>query len=170
MEISLQTIFFWFFALLGIAGGLGLILNRNPVYAALSLVINFFSIAGLYLSLEAEFIAVVQIIVYAGAIMVLFLFVIMLLNLSDEDGLRRFDSRRGLAFILGIGFLAEILYALSGFQQSEFASEFEFGSVESIGDALFTSYLFPFEIISAILIVALIGAIAVARKWKHTVE
>ncbi|MFK7972698.1 MAG: NADH-quinone oxidoreductase subunit J [Bacteroidia bacterium] len=170
MELSLQTIFFWFFALLGIAGGLGLILNRNPVYAALSLILNFFSIAGLYLSLQAEFIAVVQIIVYAGAIMVLFLFVIMLLNLSDEEGLKRFDSRRGLAFILGLGFLAELLYATSGLQQTTLAPGYEFGSVDKIGEALFTEYLFPFEIISAILIVALIGAIAVARKWKHTAE
>ena len=170
MELSLQTLFFWFFSLLGLAGALGLILNRNPVYAALSLVINFFSIAGLYLSLKAEFLAIVQIIVYAGAIMVLFLFVIMLLNMSDEEGLKRFDSKRGLAFILGLGFFAEVVYALSGFQQSTFAADFEFGSVEKIGDALFTEYLFPFEIISAILLVALIGAIAVARKWKHTAD
>lgn len=170
MELSLQTIFFWFFSLLGIAGGLGLVLNRNPVYAALSLVVNFFSIAGLYLSLQAEFIAVVQIIVYAGAIMVLFLFVIMLLNLSHEEDLKRFDSKKGLAFIVGIAFLAELLYALSGFQQNKVADNFEFGSVDKISEALFTEYLFPFEIISAILIVALIGAIAVARKWKHVEE
>ena len=84
MEAGLQTILFWFFAILGIGGGVGLIFNRNPVYSALSLILNFFSLSGLYLSLNAEFLAAIQILVYAGAIMVLFLFVIMLLNLSEE--------------------------------------------------------------------------------------
>lgn len=164
----IATILFWLFAILGIAGGIGLIFNRNAVYAALSLIINFFSIAGLYLTLQAEFLAVIQVIVYAGAIMVLFLFVIMLLNLQDEQGVTRFDLRRGLAFILGLGFIAEMAFVLRSFQGQGLSGEFSYGKVEPIGEALMTNFLFPFEIISVILLSALIGAIIVARKYTHS--
>ena len=168
MEISIQTILFWIFAVLGIAGGVGLVINKSPVYAALSLILNFFSIAGLYLSLNAEFLAAIQILVYAGAIMVLFLFVIMLLNLEDEQGVLKFDTKRGVAFILGVAFIAELLVAFQGLSQEEVNGEFAHGKVEPIGEALMTEYLFPFEMISVILIAALIGAIVVARKHTYT--
>lgn len=147
--------------------------NRNPVYAALSLILNFFSIAGLFLSLQAEFIAIIQVLVYAGAIMVLFLFVIMLLNLSNEQGVTQFDAKRGLAFLLGLAFLGEMLYVFRSFSEKTFAdenghfSDFDFGKVEPIGEQLMTSYLLPFEMISVILLAALIGAIAVARKHTY---
>lgn len=162
-----STILFWIFAVLGIAGGIGLVFNRNPVYAALSLVLNFFSIAGLYLSLSAEFLAAIQILVYAGAIMVLFLFVIMLLNLQEEPETERFDVKRGIAFILGLAFVAEMIFVLKDFAQREVSGEFTFGKVEPIGEQLMTQYLFPFEMISVILISALIGAIVVAKKYRH---
>jgi len=161
------------FAILGIAGGVGLLLNRNSVYAALSLILNFFSIAGLYLSLSAEFLAAIQILVYAGAIMVLFLFVIMLLNLEDEKGVLEFDAKRGIAFLLGIAFIAEMFVAVGGvaFNSSPepitLRAPFAFGKVEPIGRALMTDYLFPFEIISVILLAALMGAIVVARKHTY---
>ncbi len=167
----LQTILFWFFAILGLGGGVGLLFNRNPIYAALCLVINFFSIAGLYLSLSAEFLAVIQVLVYAGAIMVLFIFVIMLLNLNEEQEVGGFDMRKGIAFILGLGFVAEMFFALRGFvepkESNRVTDVFEGGAVESIGQALMTEYIFPFEIISVILLSALIGAIVVARKYKY---
>ncbi|MEM6634185.1 MAG: NADH-quinone oxidoreductase subunit J [Bacteroidota bacterium] len=173
MELTLQTILFWIFAVLGLAGGMGLLVNKNPVYAALSLILNFFSIAGLYLSLSAEFLAAIQILVYAGAIMVLFLFVIMLLNLQDESGVLKFDAYRGLAFILGIAFIAEMLIAVQGVafnaanEPISISGPFEYGKVEPIGRALMTDYLFPFEIISVILIAALMGAIVIARKHSY---
>lgn len=182
----LETVLFWVFAALGIAGGIGLILNRNPIYSALSLILNFFSIAGLYLALSAEFLAAIQILVYAGAIMVLFLFVIMLLNLQEEKNVMNFDARRGIAFILGIAFIAEMLYVfrtLRPFTNEEAKSietqgttladlnlvsgSFDMGSVEPIGEQLMTSYLFPFEMISVILLSALVGAIVVARKHTY---
>ncbi|MCI4668585.1 MAG: NADH-quinone oxidoreductase subunit J [Bacteroidia bacterium] len=163
-----STILFWIFAILGIAGGIGLVFNRNPIYAALSLVLNFFSIAGLYLSLSAEFLAAIQILVYAGAIMVLFLFVIMLLNLQEEPDVQKFDAKRGVAFLLGLGFVAEMIFVLKDFAQKDVSGEFTYGKVEAIGEQLMTQYLFPFEMISVILISALIGAIVVARKYKHT--
>ncbi len=161
------TILFWLFAVLGIAGSIGLIFNRNPVYSALSLIINFFSIAGLYLTLQAEFLAVIQVLVYAGAIMVLFLFVIMLLNLESEQGITRFDARRGLAFLLGIAFMVELGFVLQSFQDQALSGAFTYGKVEPIGRMLMTQFLFPFEIISVILLSALIGAIIVARKYTH---
>jgi len=164
----ISSVLFWTFAILGIAGGIGLVFNRNPVYAALSLVLNFFSIAGLYLSLSAEFLAAIQILVYAGAIMVLFIFVIMLLNLQDEGDVLKFDIKRGLAFILGLAFVGEMIFVFRSFAQKDVGGEFTYGKVEAIGEQLMTQYLFPFEIISVILISALIGAIVVARKYKYT--
>ncbi|MEO0470474.1 MAG: NADH-quinone oxidoreductase subunit J [Bacteroidota bacterium] len=164
---TIQTVLFWIFAILGLAGGIGLVFNRNPVYAALSLILNFFSIAGLYLSLGAEFLAAIQVLVYAGAIMVLFLFVIMLLNLEEEQGVLKFDARRGAAFILGIAFIAEMLLIFRDFSNYGMGGSFTFGSVESVGQELMTNYLFPFEMISVVLLAALIGAIVVARKHTY---
>lgn len=167
MEITLQTILFWVFAIIGIAGGIGLIFNRNPVYAALSLVLNFFSIAGLYLSLNAEFLAAIQVLVYAGAIMVLFLFVIMLLNLSDEKNVLDFSRQRAVAFLVGAAIVAELMYVTRNFAQEKVAGVFSYGKVEPIGKLLMTKFVFPFEIISVILISALIGAIIIARKHSY---
>ncbi|MEL6132228.1 MAG: NADH-quinone oxidoreductase subunit J [Bacteroidota bacterium] len=164
----LPILLFWVFAALGIAGAIGLLFNRNPIYAALSLVVNFFSIAGLYLSLSAEFLAAIQILVYAGAIMVLFLFVIMLLNLQEEQGVTKFDTRRGIAFIFGLGFIAEMVFVLKDMAQNSVSGTYELGKVEAIGEQLMTQYLFPFEMISVILLSALIGAIVVARKYTHS--
>jgi NADH-quinone oxidoreductase subunit J len=163
----LQTLLFWLFSVLALAGGLGLIFNRSPVYSALSLILNFFSLAGLYLSLSAEFLAAIQILVYAGAIMVLFLFVIMLLNLQEENVVLKFDARRGIAFILGLAFVAEMMYVFRSFAGVPATGEFEFGKTEAIGRELMTNFLFPFEMISVILIAALIGAIVVARKHSY---
>ncbi|MCZ2356161.1 MAG: NADH-quinone oxidoreductase subunit J [Bacteroidia bacterium] len=162
-----MEVLFWVLSLFGLAGGFGLILSRNPMYSVLFLVLNMFCIAGLYLLLEAEFLAIIQLIVYAGAIMVLFLFVVMLLNLGKEDPTEsKFDITKGLAFILGIAFLGEMLYILTGVSKSikTDITPFEFGKVELIGRSLMSSYLFPFEMISVILLAALMGAIVIARK------
>ena len=162
----METALFWIFSILGIAGGIGLLTNRNPVYAALSLILNFFSIAGLYLSLHAQFLAVIQVLVYAGAIMVLFLFVIMLLNLSEEPAPKKFDLARGAAFILGLAFAAEMMYVFRGIS-GEFSETFNFSTVESIGQLMMTNFIFPFEMISVVLIAALLGAIVIAKKYDY---
>lgn len=158
------------FSILGLAGGIGLLLNRNPVHAALSLIVNFFSIAGLYLSLQAEFLAVIQVLVYAGAIMVLFLFVIMLLNLSVEAK-QPYSPLRIAAFVVGIAFVAEMLIvfrsALPGGEGNFLEGNFLFSSAEAVGALLMTRYLFPFEMISAILLAALVGAIVIAKKFEY---
>lgn len=159
-------------ALLGITGAVGLVINRNPVYAALSLILNFFSIAGLYLTLEAQFLAVIQILVYAGAIMVLFLFVIMLLNLSNEPKSQKFEITRGLGFILGFAFIGEMIFVLKTFTGTntgaeKFSGTFSFGTTEEVGKLLMTNQLFPFEMISVILLAALVGAIVIAKRHNY---
>ncbi len=155
---------------MGVAGGVGLILNRNPVYSALSLIINFFAIAGLYLTLEAEFLAIIQILVYAGAIMVLFLFVIMLLNLSKEPKQSPFSVGIIAGSILAIAFLVEMFIAFQGVGAAGAAEPFRFNTTEVIGRLMMTTYLFPFEMISVILIAALIGAIVIAKKYNYENE
>lgn len=168
--MSSQAVLFWIFSILGLAGAIGLIINRSPVYAALSLIVNFFSIAGLYLSLSAEFLMGIQIVVYAGAIMVLFVFVIMLLNMNEEAKVERLDVMRGMSFILAAGFVAEMIAIFKGMTISESnlasfqSGSFSFGQVEPIGNAMMTHYLFPFEMISVVLIAGLIGAIVITKK------
>ncbi|MEM6766226.1 MAG: NADH-quinone oxidoreductase subunit J [Bacteroidota bacterium] len=168
MEAGVQTLLFWFFAILGIGGGVGLIFNRNPVYSALCLILNFFSISGLYLSLSAEFLAAIQVLVYAGAIMVLFLFVIMLLNLSEEKGILDITPTRLLSLLLGIALVVELLYVFREFADDSVKGAFQYGKVEPLGQMLMTEYLFPFEMISVILLSALIGAILIARKYSYS--
>lgn len=160
-----------FYVLAGVSvfSAVMMLLQRNPVNSALYLILNFFCLGGLYLTLNAQFIAVVHIAVYAGAIMVLFIFVIMLLNLKDDQ---RLIEHLGLRMYLGIAFsvglLAELLYIL-GFssanaytQQSPSAAEI--GTVEYLGKVLFTKFLFPFEITSFLLLAAIIGAVLLAKK------
>lgn len=164
---------FWLFSILGLAGAIGLLVNRSPVYAALSVILNFFSIAGLYLSLSSEFLMGIQIVVYAGAIMVLFVFVIMLLNLSDEPRIERLDAMRGMSFILGAAFIAEMVAIFKGIvytpeQITAFQTgNFSFGTVEPIGNAMMTRYLFPFEMISVLLVAGLVGAIVITKKHTY---
>jgi len=145
------------------------ITRRNPVISALFLILNFFCLAGLYLTLNAQFIAVIQVLVYAGAIMVLFLFVIMLLNLGDEERLKeKLSFKRIFAAGLSFGLLLELVYIV-GFidvpmPAGDFSKGVEIGTVEYIGEELFTTYLFPFEITSVLLLAAMVGAVVLAKR------
>ncbi|MCS7083012.1 MAG: NADH-quinone oxidoreductase subunit J [Bacteroidetes bacterium] len=164
----MQAILFSLFGALAIAGAVGVIAARNPVYSALSLVLNFFSLAGLYLSLEAQFLAVAQVIVYAGAIVVLFLFVIMLLNLQPESLPRlRLDLTGLLALLLGAGLLMGIGAGLWAFARTAFERNPEpssVGTVDSLGRTLFSTYLVGFELVALLLLVAMIGAVMLAKR------
>jgi NADH-quinone oxidoreductase subunit J len=171
--LELQSILFWVFSVLGIAGGIGLILNSNPVHAALSLILNFFRFAGLYLSLQAEFLAAIQILVYAGAIMVLFLFVIMLLNLNKETLQSPFSLAQAAAWVLGIAFAVEMFVVFKqalGDDGGKLEGKFGGATAEAVGQAMMTKYIFPFEMISVVLIAALVGAIVVAKKFRYENE
>ena len=143
------------------------ILHPNPVYSALYLVLALFLLAVYFLFLEAHLIAVLQIIVYAGAIVVLFLFVIMLLNLQTEVGERQRKGLR-LAALLGGGVLAIELFLLLrrlpvGTEPDQSLPE-GFGTVSAIGERLFTDFLLPFEITSILLLVAMVGAVVLAKR------
>ena len=138
---------------------------RNPVYSVISLLVMFFHIAALFVSLHAEFLAAVQIIVYAGAILVLYLFVVMLLNLKHDDSYQR---QVWIGVGLGGVALAEIIYLVvtagSGSTITLASSTMSQGNTEMVGRLLYTKYLFPFEVASLILLVAMIGAILLAKK------
>ena len=164
----METILFSIFATGGILSAILMVTRRNPIISAIYLIGNFFCLAGIYLTLEAQFIAVVQILVYAGAIMVLFVFVIMLLNLGDEQRLRdEFTWKKAIAGGLGIGVLVELVSLFLLHTKSpalDTARAAQLGTVESIGRVLFTQYLFPFEVTSLLLTVAIVGAILLAKK------
>ncbi len=158
---------FFIFATMLVASAILMVAHKNPVYNAVFLIVAFFSIAGLYFLLGAQFLSVVQIIVYAGAIMVLFLFVIMLLNLGSEARLpigKPYQIFFGGIFALIL--VIQLLLILS-IGLGKFASLSEtprFGSVESLGLALFSKYVYPFEVASVLLLVGIVGAIILGRK------
>lgn len=165
----LAPLLFFFLAVVAIAAAVGMVVSRNPVTSALWLVLNLFCVAGLYLTLNAEFIAVIQVLVYAGAIMVLFLFVIMLLNLAELPSAQTFDWKRALGFVLAMGVLAQLVYVVArGFDLLPVAVEPEqaavTGSALAIGTELFTRYVLPLEIIGILLLVATIGAVMIAKR------
>ena len=162
-----EALFIGFAAML-VASSLLVILHRNPVASALFLVLAFCSLAGIYLLFHAEFIGMVQIIVYAGAIMVLFLFVIMYLNLQrDEEGGVHIALRRGLGWVAGTVVLAEGVLMLArrwapGPLTPEVPGEAA-GNTQQLGMLLFSRYLFPFEVTSLVLLVAIIGVVVIAK-------
>ncbi len=143
-----------------------MIVHRNPIYCALFLILTLFAIAGLYVLLNAPFIAAVHVIVYAGAIMVLFLFVIMLLDLKHETSKKRPGGLlRVLSVIMsGVLFAELVLFLRSGTANlPSAAGNLKIGSTKEIGNLLFTEYLFPFEITSVLLLSAIIGSVILAK-------
>ena len=168
-----ELVFFWLLAAVSIGSALLVVSNKNPVRSALFLVTNFFVLSLFYLTLSAQFIAAVQVIVYAGAIMVLFLFVIMLLNLGAPESLReRGGMQTPVAIVLALSFLVAISGAgaiSAGLPKSAAtaASLATGGEVETIGRALFNPtmpWLFAFEVTSILLLVGVVGAIVLAKR------
>jgi len=164
---------FILFAAMAIGCALALVIQRNPLYCAISLIGVFMSLASLYVLLAAPFIAAVQVIVYAGAIMVLVVFVIMLLNVEEEE--RRPLRLRSLvpaALLFAAILIAEAVFSISFVGSSPFtpqdASASQVGVTSSIGTGLFTIYLLPFEITSLLLLMAIVGAMSLARSAKIT--
>jgi len=158
---------FYIVSTLTIGSALLVVLNRNAIYSAVLLVFTFFNLSILYLLLEAYFLAVLEIIIYAGAIMVLFLFVIMLLNVSREQVLPKLMSFQHAVslFLLVIFFIGVSLLTIQGVQDLHQPSgSASIGNVKAIGEALFSKYLFPFEIASILLLVALIGTVYLAKR------
>ena len=163
----LDLLLFIILALVSVAAALGMLFSRNAVYAALYLILNFVSVAIFYLILGGAFIAVTQVAVYAGAIMVLFLFVIMLLGAEQLGQTQKLAWQRPLAIILGLILGTETLYVL--FTQASPATASislpaGFGSPAAFGQVLFRQYLLPFEVTSVLLLVAMIGAIVLSKR------
>ncbi len=150
-----------------------MVLQKNPVMSAIFLIGNFFCLALLYLLLRAQLLAVLQIVVYTGAIMVLVVFVIMLLNLGDETRLsEQFDVKKIVGVVLVCGFLLEVLYIVNGREAGSQHAALHpdagtIGTVESMGTALFGRFLLPFEITSLLLLAAIVGAVVLARRRLH---
>ncbi len=165
----LPKFFFIYHALVIVSLSLVTVSRRNPVHAVLFMLVIFFHIASMYLFLNAEFIAAIQIIVYAGAILVLFLFVVFLLNLRAEEHEEKY-TRSGLAgAVLALSLFAALAIALRGFvlgPHGTYGIEkiTEMTHTKAIGTVLYTKYLFPFEVASVILLVAIVGAITLAKK------
>ncbi len=160
-----------FFVLGGVVviSALCVIYFRNPIYSALALVTALFAVAGLFIILEAYFVAAVQVIVYAGAIMVLFLFVIMLLNLGDEESLEdRLSWAKRVAVVIASLFFAEVFYItiklVGSVNAPKVTSGQPVGDPKTIGELLFTKFLLPFEVASLILLAALIGVITLVHR------
>ena len=162
-------ILFWFFSFLIIVGALFVITRRNMIAAVMGMVGTFFAVAAVYLMLYAPFMAVIQVLVYAGAIMVLFVFVIMILNRPVEDpGWSQNIFGKGvaaLALLYLVFRLGSVLWSYTPGKAASFEAlkQADFGSTRTVGLALFNDYLFPFEAVSIVLLVAIVGAIAVAR-------
>ncbi|MEX2574761.1 MAG: NADH-quinone oxidoreductase subunit J [Balneolaceae bacterium] len=161
------TYAFVLLSVLAIASALALVLNKNTVNSALFLVLNLLSVAGIYLLLQAQFLAMIQLVVYAGAIMVLFLFVIMLLNIDEEESLfDKFRIKYLVAFLLGVVVFGQLLYSLGGVADllPEISADMEhIGTVEAIGDVMYTEYLMPFEMTAILLTAAVVGALMIAQ-------
>lgn len=170
--MSSELIVFIVLAAVAVLSGILMITRANPVSSALFLILNFIALAGIYLTLQAQFVAIIQVLVYAGAIMVLVLFVIMLLNLQDEGPLREHMTKRHYASLL-FALLTLVLIvqtiawtggdALAGMQQMS-PLALSNGTVEHIGDVLFTAYVFPFILTSILLLSAMLGAVVLAKK------
>jgi NADH-quinone oxidoreductase subunit J len=162
------TFFFYFFAVMAIGSAIAVITRRNPVHAALALIITLLSLASFYLMLYAPFVAGVQVVLYAGGIMVLFLFVIMLVNL--EQNIREYQLNKqwvvGTAVALALGGLLLFVYnrGYQIFPATNFAAMPEGQNTQQVALLLYGPYMLPFEIASLLLLVAIVGAVVMAKK------
>lgn len=168
--MTLDQVLFYGLSALAIVSALLVITRRNPVHSALFLIVTLFCVAGLYLMLHAEFLAAVQVIVYVGGIMVLFLFVIMLVNLEVVGTQRRFNRQGWIALAASFALLVEFGYIILKGKNSLLlpaaatAQELTKDNSEQIGLTLYQNYMLPFEIASFLLLVAMIGAVILAKR------
>lgn len=166
-----QSLFFYFFSLTAILGAIGLVVARHPMNGAMSLIVTMISLSGLYALLSAGFLFAMQLIVYAGAIMSLILFIIMFLNIRNED---LPDERNRFIYLVFGAVLLSPFAALLLKAISKASANFEavpavgdgFGSIRAVGMLLFQNWLLPFEIVSVLLLVALVGAVVLAGKER----
>ena len=169
----ITTVLFFIFAGLAIASAISLVYHKNPLYSAVSLIGVFIALACIYVTLAAPFIAAVQILVYAGAIMVLVVFVIMLLNLDEDKPLNRLKYLYFVGAGLGVILLMQtffIFYAVLRAPKQEVNEAQTVGKTLSIGSAMYTEYLLPVEIVGVLLLMAIIGGVIMARRLRSADE
>lgn len=162
----MEALFFYLFAFLSIVGGVLMVSFKNPLSGAFSLVLSLVSLAALFAMLDAEFIFILQILVYAGAIMVLVIFTIMLLNLNKEELHEAPVSRIRVLFILvacAVGAFG-LMHVFAMLPASTAVIDPAFGSIQTVGREMFGTYLYPFEVISLVLLVAVVGVVLLAKK------
>jgi NADH-quinone oxidoreductase subunit J len=167
----MSSFLFWIFALMMLVFGAGVVLNRNPVASALSLVVSFLGLAALFMSLDAYFVGIIQVLVYAGAVMVLFLFIIMLLDLRAEK-LRKINW---VAFaggvVVALAFVTQIFYVVGNFQFAKQGFPPLGGSAvddtHRIGLLLFSKYNLPFQIIGVVVLVATVGVVILSKRERR---
>lgn len=163
--MSLHVILFWVLAVISLLSAIGVVVAKNPVHSVLLLIVTFFDIAGLYILLNAQFLAVVHIIVYAGAIMVLFLFVIMLMNLNASGEPQKNNVVKFAGVISGGLLLLVLVAALKRADTGMLAQgATDIGLVKNLGRALFKDFVLPFEVSSILFLSAMIGAIVIGKK------
>lgn len=165
----MESVLFYIFAAASVAGALLVVFHKNPIASVLSLVLTLFSTAVLFIFLLAHFVAAIQILVYAGAIMVLFMFTVMFLNIREES--LKFDAQN---LPVKLGVLLLILFIFGCFASMGFKKSFSlnqsaslpesFGTVEGVGEVLFKDYLLPFELTSVLIVVAILGVVAIAKR------
>ncbi|MFL5753304.1 MAG: NADH-quinone oxidoreductase subunit J [Bacteroidia bacterium] len=167
LNIPVTQYLFYFLSFVAIFCGLLVVISKNPVHSVLYLVLTFFAIAGHYILLNAQFLAIVHIVVYAGAIMVLFLFVIMLLNLNHETEPHKSIFWKSAAVIAGGLMLVTFVGALRGAETIVMPMggyNTQVGLLKNLGKVLFSEFLFPFEISSVLLLAAMVGAVMIGKK------
>ncbi len=167
MAMSMVEILFWFLTSLSIFSALMVVFSKNPVHSVLWLIMVFFSISGHYILLNAQFLAIVNMIVYAGAIMVLFLFVIMLMNLNTENEQSKSKWLQLAAALSGGSMMLILVAALKGNvakATAMFTQDSGIGLIKNLGNVLFTDYVVPFEISSVLFLSAMVGAVILGKK------
>ena len=166
MTDTAEQVTFWIFAVPLVCAAAGVVISRNPVYAAINLVAAFFFLAGIYVLLVAHLIAFMQILVYAGAVMVLFLFVIMLLSAGDEHLVEeRLRAMQLVGAAGALGLTAVLAWAVTEVARADPAAlPPDFGTVKAVGRVLYTQFLLPFEATSLLLLAAIVGAVVVAKE------
>ena len=162
----MEQIIFFLVAFLAVASAVYFVFARNPLYSVLSLIVTFFSIAAMYILLNAQFLGIVQVIVYAGAIMVLFLYVLMMLNLNKNDESKKQNLSKFIeVFAAGI-LLIGLLGAFKGLKGNSFAGNVDssVGLTKNLGRLLFNEYVLPFELASILILAGIVGAVLIGKK------
>jgi NADH-quinone oxidoreductase subunit J len=173
--IGIDTIVFYLFAALSVFAGVRVITARNPVHAALFLVLAFFSMAGIWLLLEAEFLAITLVLVYVGAVMVLFLFVVMMLDVDLVQLREGFWRWFPFGVLLAMVMVGEMIWVLGGRQTAETGSNIvkhaaNYSNTKELGRLIYTDYVYPFELAAVMLLIAIVAAIALTLRQRRTAK